>query len=191
MDKNIIRCFIAVSLPLQILDQIGLYLSRLRNTAPQIRWVRPAGIHITLKFLAEQPAAVVKNVAGELADVGRVCPPFQLQVAGTGCFPNKRKPRVFWLGLEHDKNNSLFRLHEWIDTKLEPLGFEREKRRFSPHLTLGRVKDPSHCGSVFDFLAENPFNPLKFVVQEVGLIQSELRPEGAKYTTINSYLLRL
>jgi RNA 2',3'-cyclic 3'-phosphodiesterase len=190
MSNNLIRCFIAVSLPQEILDQIGLYLQELKNISPRVRWVKPTAIHITLKFLAEQSQEMVKIVEKELTSLGEVCPPFELSVAGTGCFPNRNRPRVFWLGLEHDAKNSLFNLHEWIDQHLEPLGFEREKRRFSPHLTLGRVKEPSDHQNIFDHFARNPFPVSKFTVKEVVFMQSELRPKGAKYTPIGKYLLK-
>ena len=189
MNNNLIRCFIAISLPTNILDEIGSYLRQLKKIAPTVRWAKVAGIHLTLKFLAEQPEPIVKSIEKELIGIGGVSQPFQLTVAGAGCFPNQKRPRVFWLGLEHDQNNSLFRLHDWIDTHLEPLGFEREKRRFSPHLTLGRVKSPSEYQDIFDFFTQNPFPVMKFNVYEVVLMHSELRPEGAKYTPIHRYSL--
>ena len=190
MTTNLTRCFIAISLPREILDQIGLYLQELKEISPRVRWVKPAAIHITLKFLAEQSEEVVKVVETELTGLGEVSPPFELSVVGTGCFPNKNRPRVFWLGLEHDARNSLFKVHEWIDRHLEPLGFEREKRRFSPHLTLGRVKEPSDHQNIYDHFVQNPYPPSKFTVQEVVFMRSELRPDGAKYTAIGKYFLK-
>jgi len=189
MSNNLIRCFVAISLPQEILDQIGLYLQELKEISPRVRWVKPTAIHITLKFLAEQSQKVVNSVEKELTGLGEICPPFDLSVVGAGCFPNRNRPRVFWLGLEHDTKNSLFKLHEWIDKHLEPLGFEREKRRFSPHLTLGRVKEPSDHQNIFDHFAKYPFPISKFTVQEVVFMQSELRPEGARYTPIRTFSL--
>ncbi len=184
-----IRCFIAISLPTNILDEIGSYLQQLKKIDPTVRWAKVAGIHITLKFLAGQPEPIVNSIEKELIGICGVSQPFQLTVTGAGCFPNQKRPRVFWLGLEHDQNNSLFRLHDWIDTHLEPLGFEREKRRFSPHLTLGRVKDQAGHRPVFDYFGQNPFSPMKFMVREITLMRSELRPEGAKYTPLHRYPL--
>ena len=189
MNINLIRCFIAVSLPTTILDGIDTYLRQLKKIAPTVRWAKTAGIHITLKFLGEQSEPIVKSIEKELIGISGVSQPFQLTVAGAGCFPNQKRPRVFWLGLEHDQNNSLFRLHDWIDTHLEPLGFEHEKRRFSPHLTIGRVKDQSGHQPVFDYIGRNPFSPMKFMVREITLMRSELRSEGAKYTPIHRYPL--
>ena len=191
MNNNLIRCFIAISLPTNILDQIGSYLHQLKKISPTVRWAKVAGIHITLKFLAEQPEPTVKLIEKELLGISGVSQPFQLTVAGAGCFPNQKRPRVFWLGLEHDQNNSLIRLHDWIDTHLEPLGFEPEKRRFSPHLTLGRVKDQSGYRPVFDYFAQNPFLPMRFMVREITLMRSELRSEGAKYTPLYRYPLAM
>jgi 2'-5' RNA ligase len=187
MSHNMIRCFIAISLSDEILDELDSYLQQLKKISPGVRWVKPAAIHITLKFLGEQPAQLVGSVERELTGISDVCSPFALSVVGTGCFPNRNRPRVFWLGLEHDAQNSLFKLHEWIDKRLEPLGFTREKRRFSPHLTIGRAKEQSRYPEVFEYFTEHPFPELKFDVNEVVFMRSELRPEGAKYTPIQKY----
>ena len=125
----------------------------------------------------------LKNVSG-------LTEAFDLKVTGTGCFPNKRKPRVFWLGLQHDINNTLFKLHEWVDQKLDPLGFPREKRRFSPHLTLGRVKTEADYHHVFDFFEKSPFPTMQFKVTEVIFMRSQLHPQGAIYTPIEKYQLQ-
>jgi 2'-5' RNA ligase len=189
MNDKMIRCFIAVKLPDDILDQIKTYIRSLRDIGPDVRWVKPQGIHITLRFLGEQPRNAVENVRNELHGIPGTVPPFRLKISGTGCFPNARKPRVFWLGIDHDPENSLFKLHEWIETRLEPLGFEREKRRFSPHLTLGRTKRPADHRPLLAYLESNPFPEMSFDITEVIFMRSELRPQGAVYTPIERYAL--
>ena len=183
MDDHI-RCFIAVKLPALILNEIGDYLAQLKKTAPDIRWVKSGSIHITLKFLGEQSQSKVAEVGRKLDGVGGLVKPFNLTVSGAGCFPNRRQPRVFWLGLEQDKSNPLFQLNAWVEDQLETLGFEKEKRRFSPHLTLGRVKQPGDYARIFNFLDEHNFRSESFLVEEVSLIRSELKPSGAVYTAI-------
>lgn len=185
MDDQI-RCFIAVELPAGILDEIETYLARLKKIAPEIRWVRAGSIHITLKFLGEQPEVKVKEVAKKLEGAKGLVQPFTLTVNGAGCFPNHRQPRVFWLGLEQDKSNPLFQLHAWVEDRLALVGFEKEKRRFSPHLTLGRVKQSGDYTRVFNFLDENPLRSESFLIKEISLMQSELRPSGALYTAIKT-----
>jgi 2'-5' RNA ligase len=189
MNENLIRCFIAVSLPAEILNQINNYIQKLRQIAPDVRWVKAHGIHITLKFLAEQPQPVVTRIQENLHDITGVVNPFRLKVNGTGCFPNARRPKVFWLGLDHDPDNSLFKLHDFIENNLEPLGFLREKRRFSPHLTMGRVKLPADYQHIFSYFESSPFPVMQFNVNEVVLMRSVLRPQGAVYTPIETYEL--
>lgn len=186
MDDTI-RCFIAVELPVQVLKDIGAYLAQLRKIAPEIRWVRPESMHITLKFLGEQPAALVESVAKKMVLIKDQFSPFSLSVTGSGCFPNRRQPRVFWLGMEQDKSNPLISLHEWIDNQMESLGFEKEKRRFSPHLTLGRIKQARRHDEIFKFFDQNPFSSDRFFVDRISLMRSQLKTTGAVYTALNIF----
>ena len=190
-NQNLIRCFIAVELPPSIKNSLFEFLDRLKPISKSIKWVNPSGIHITLKFLGEIEPSEVKKVSGELQRIKGIVNPFELKISGNGAFPNKRRPRVFWLGLQQDEQRSLFRLHQWIDEQLEALGFEKEKRRFSPHLTLGRVKYPEDFSNVFDYLKDHPFEPDTLNVEEIVFMRSELKPTGAEYTVIQSYKLGL
>ena len=179
-----IRCFIAVELPAVIQDEIGTYLSQLKKIAPEVRWVRAGSIHITLKFLGEQPASMVSQIEKKMDDVRGLIEPFTLAITGGGCFPNRRQPRVFWLGLEQDKSNPLFKVNAWIEDQMAMLGFDKEKRRFSPHLTLGRVRQPGDFSGIFDFFAENPFQSEGFQVKGISLMRSDLRTSGAVYSAV-------
>jgi len=189
MTNNIIRCFIAIPLPEDLLESIGQYQQKLGQITRDVRWVKPAGIHITLKFLGEQDPSIVTSVENELVNIEGLVNPFTLLVSGAGCFPNPKRPRIFWLGLEHDVDNSLFKLHDWIDRNLEQYGFEREKRRFSPHLTIGRVKNPAGFEDIFDFFHTHPFKQHKLSVKQIVFIRSILKPDRAVYTPIRKYSL--
>ncbi len=190
MAENLIRCFIAVELPDNILKQIAAYTRHLSEKTSGVRWVRPEGIHLTLKFLGEINAARVEEVKTALTDIKNITNPFDLIIRGSGCFPNRRQPKVIWLGLEHDTSHSLFKLHDWLDVNLAGLGFEREKRRFSPHLTLGRVKNMEDFGPLFRYIDQHPFPDKVFRVDKVYYIRSTLQPSGAIYTTIADYPLK-
>jgi len=188
-STDVIRSFVAVKVPSNVLAEVEKYIQQLKQLTQDIRWVRPAAIHITLKFLGENSPDVTDQVANKLQDVSGLLPPFELTVKGTGCFPNRKRPRVFWIGLEPDADNSLFRLHQWIDINLKPLGFAREKRRFSAHLTMGRVKTQSDLTPVFSYMDTNSFLPCTFRVKSIILMKSQLQPSGAVYTPIQSYPL--
>ena len=151
--------------------------------------MRAKGIHLTIKFLGEQSPSTVLHIQNSLTKMSGIVHPFHLKISGTGCFPNPRRPRVFWLGLEHDHANSLVKIHNWIEHRLEPLGFPREKRRFSPHLTLGRVKIQADYREVFEFFDNSPFPVIPFDVSEVNLMRFQLLPQGASYSVIESYRL--
>ena len=187
MQNDFIRCFIAIQIPKLIILEIEDYINNLKKISPQIRWVNAKGIHLTLKFLGEIKPDLVHEIKNNLLPIKNVVEKFKLTVNPAGCFPNENRPRVIWLGISQDKNNSLICLHQWIEEKLIPLGFEKEKRRFSPHLTLGRVKTPSNFKDIFNYLKEHPFPEHSFIVKDIILMRSKLLPTGAEYTPLEIY----
>jgi len=129
-----IRCFVAVEIPSEMRERIGSLQSQIATEG--LRLVRPDLVHVTMKFLGDVPEGRVQMVSDALSKV-RVAP-FTARVAGMGAFPG-RAVRVVWLGLE----GNFVELYEKIEEALSPLGFEREARGFSPHVTLGRVGRPN------------------------------------------------
>jgi len=129
-----IRCFVAVDLPEGMRDEIGRIQSRVATEG--LRLVRPELVHITLKFLGEVPEERVARIVETLSGIRTA--PFPARVKGIGAFPG-RSIRVVWLGLE----GNFKPLYEKVEASLAPLGFKREKRGFSPHVTMGRVGRPS------------------------------------------------
>jgi 2'-5' RNA ligase len=189
MPDQLIRCFIAIRLPEDILNTISDYLNDLRKLTSNVRWVRPESIHLTLKFLGEVEPRSVERVKDQLSSISGLFSPFDLCFSGSGCFPGKKRPRVFWLGMEESTENTIFEIYQWIENRLQPLGFEKEKRRYSPHLTLGRVKRPENFSKLFAYLNENPISRLVLGVKEIYFMQSLLKPSGAEYRVIDSYIL--
>jgi 2'-5' RNA ligase len=189
MSDQKIRCFIAVKVPQHILEEIDNYLMHLRRIASDVRWVKVHGIHVTLKFLGEIEPKLVDQVKNSLISITGVVEPFHLSVQGSGCFPNTRKPRVFWLGLQQNPENDLFRIYKWIENKLDIHGFEREKRKFSPHLTVGRVRKEQNFAPLFDYIKKNPFSKSSFQVNSIVFMRSILKPSGAEYELIEEYKL--
>jgi 2'-5' RNA ligase len=170
MAGQLIRSFVAIKVPESVLSAVEKYIQNLKKSAPDIHWVKVSGIHITLKFLGEIQPDLVQQVQEILQPLSHLYHPFTIRVKGTGSFPNKSKPRVFWLGLVEDADKTLTDIHEWIDTNLKPLGFATEERGFSPHLTLGRVKRPQNFGELFAYM--------------------EKKPSGAEYSELKSYPLQ-
>ena len=138
-----IRAFIAVELPPAVREAVEGVVRELRSgIGDGVRWVRPEGVHLTLKFLGDIDAGSVPAVSRAMAQCAASAAPFDLFLEGVGVFPNARRPRVIWIGLG-GALEPLLALQHSIDRELEGLGFARERRPFTPHLTLGRVRDGS------------------------------------------------
>jgi 2'-5' RNA ligase len=184
-----LRTFIAIELESAIKDDVGRLQNRLRSRlAPGcVRWVRPEGMHLTLKFLGDTPLDRVEEVRVALVQAAAEIHPFTFTVAGLGCFPNTRNPRVVWVGL-HEITGALASLRDAIEAHVAPLGFPTEGRAFKPHLTLGRIQrraSKSEVREIGEVVAASVSGiESEMAVQEVLYIKSDLRPSGAVYTTL-------
>ena len=177
------RAFIAIDLDPEIKSVLNALVHGLKATRADVRWVGVGGMHLTLKFLGPIEESRAIRIRGIMDDVGRRHAPLPLRLEGTGAFPADRDPRVLWAGVAAEPG--LLALQEDLDAALEADGFEREKRAFSPHLTLGRVKGSDglaramteldkHRGDVFGAMT----------VRKLALFESLLRPEGAEYRIV-------
>jgi 2'-5' RNA ligase len=188
--------FIAIDPPEEVKGALANTINELEQAIPDVvRWVRPTGIHLTLKFLGDVNTEVVDG--GIPAAMGQALEDFQdekfqLSLSDLGIFGDQRRPRVIWAGVQGDLD-SLEKLQRSVDDAVFKLGFSREKAPFRPHLTLGRVRD-NVSPSARRPMAEAIFNrePLPSIawdVDAIHLIHSNLRPEGATYTTLGSSYL--
>ena len=184
-----LRTFIAIELDGGMRDSLRRVQDQLRERmAPgSVRWVRPEGIHLTLKFLGDTPLEEVDPVKAAMARAAAEVGPFVITVGGLGCFPNTRRPRVVWVGLE-ELTGRLVRLRDAVEAHVAPLGFPTEKRRFSPHLTLGRVQrraSKSEVREIGEVVATSALGTIgEMSVVSVCYIKSDLKPSGAVYTTL-------
>lgn len=179
-----IRCFVAVELPESIRDEIRRIEDGLRM--PGLRLVRPDLCHVTLKFLGDVPPGEIEKIREALSSVK--ADPFDVKVCGMGAFPGK-SIRVVWLGLEGDLTD-LFRL---VEDALIPFGFEQERRKFSPHVTLGRVGRPSPELSCQIATRLEKFDNVdlgSFSVDRFFLKKSTLTREGPIYEDLAEFLLQ-
>ena len=183
------RTFIAIELDEELKAHLRHIQDRLREEMPprSVRWVRPEGVHLTLKFLGDTPLAQIEAVQAALGRAAAQVGPFRFEVGGLGCFPHSRRPRVVWVGL-HEPTGALAKLHKAIEAQVAPLGFPTEKRAFHPHLTLGRVQrwaSKSEVRQVGEIVAASALGTLdEMAVERVCHIRSDLRPSGAVYTTL-------
>lgn len=182
----IMRLFIAIELPAALQERVTGAVAPLEREVPRksVRWVKPEGRHLTLKFLGEVQSAKVEAI--RLGMQGAVAPyaPLRVDLAGFGVFPNTRRPRVLWVGVEN-LDGRLAGVQSALEARMADLGFERERRRFRPHITLGRVgrnvrgQEARELAGRLEGFEIGPLGGIE--VTQVHLIRSELKPSGAVY----------
>ena len=178
------RGFVAIELPDGVKREIGEVQEQLKRSGARAAWTRPEGIHLTLKFLGEVPESGAVEVLSALRDAAKGTASFTVAVTGAGGFPSERAPRVIWLGVE-GATDQLAALQAAVDSAMAGLGFAREDRKFSPHLTLARVKYPrprDDWQQVIESIRD--VRLAEFPVKHISLMKSELRPTGAVYTEV-------
>lgn len=187
--QGAIRAFIAVDLPTSVREALGDIQQAMGEAGLQARWTRPEGVHLTLKFLGNVQPDQVPAIRAAMEEATRGFRPMEVRVADVGAFPNERRPRVVWVGLE-EPTGSLAGLQSRLEEALEPLGFEPEGRPFRPHLTLARIRSPGRAGGVLRALeAHRGVEIGKITVDRIVLYQSTLKPTGAVYTILEEVAL--
>jgi RNA 2',3'-cyclic 3'-phosphodiesterase len=183
------RLFVAVDIPAEVRQGLASLQDRLRHAQADVSWVRPENIHVTLKFLGETDEKRLPSIREALAGVARTGAPFSMEVVGVGSFGG-RVPRVVWVGVR-DGAQPLTDLARQVERVLARLGFPKEKREFTAHLTLGRVRSPRNAQGLLaavQEVREERFGTIAAKAFE--LVQSELRPSGSVYTTLERFSLR-
>ena len=185
LNTNTLRLFVAIELPEAVTWHIGEVIRRLRQQELSgIRWVRPKGVHLTLKFLGNVPESQVQSIVDAMGRASEGVAPFVVQVQGVGVFPHPRAPRVLWVGIQGDLA-PLVQLHERLEEALEARGFVREQRAFSPHLTLGRMRErlsPTEVQRLAEAMdGVREMGPVELPVTDVSLMESQLNRGGAVY----------
>ncbi len=193
------RLFVALDIDDAIRERIVRFVEGVRNFAPDARWVRPESLHVTLKFIGEQPDPAVDKIKRELAGVAGETS--EIHFRGYGFFPTLKSARVFWIGMESGR--WLAQLAAMVDEKTASLGIPKEDRPFNPHLTLARAGGGSgsprwHKGDranrtfqiLQDRLAALPTPDFgSMTPHEFFLYQSQLSPKGSKYTKLRRFEL--
>ncbi len=193
------RLFIALDIDDAIRERIARFIEGVQGFAPEARWVKPESLHVTLKFIGEQPESAVEQIKLALGTISGNAAEFQFR--GYGFFPTAKSARVFWIGME--AGPQLASLAATIDTQMAALGVAREARAFSPHLTLAR--GPGGSGAprwrkedgtnraflrLQEKLAALPAPEFgTMTAREFFLYQSQLSPKGSKYTKLARFAL--
>jgi 2'-5' RNA ligase len=185
-----VRLFVALEIPSAVRENLDALINELRaadasSSKNKARWVRTENLHVTLKFIGNVDAGKLDAIRAALAEVcsgGAV----ELHFRGLGFFPNEKRPRVLWAGIEASPN--LVTLAADIDARLEKLGIPHETREFSPHLTLARFDPPGISEKLCAAALENAAREFGAVrTGEFHLFESKTRPTGAEYTRLSSF----
>jgi 2'-5' RNA ligase len=194
LNEQTIRSFIAIELPEAV--KTGLQQLQTELTLPQysfVKCVAPEGMHLTLKFLGNISAQKVTDITGVMEQASQGVSPFQLQITEVGAFPNLKRPRVLWVGIKGEVDK-LVGWQQRLDNGLVPLGFVKEARPFTPHLTLARLRENCSPGDILHFgemvASSHVEVDYKFTVTSLNLMRSQLFPSGAVYSRLAEVKLK-
>ncbi len=180
------RCFIAINLNPSVKADIKAFIqeNNLYQNLKGVKWVKPENFHITLAFLGEISDKQAFTIKEMLENISTKHEAFSIELSGSGFFPNIKKPKVFWLGIKEQPK--LLKLKNDIDKGLTECNIQYDKKPFSPHLTIGRIKSPIKIKP--EILEELNFNTC-FWVTEIFLMKSDLFPDGPVYSELYSFKL--
>ena len=185
-----IRSFLAFELPLEIKNIVARVSEELRQSTLAAKWVKVDNIHLTVVFMGNVREDEIPAIGEGVQEVCGTFGPFDASLKGRDCFPDKRKPRVLWLGLDGDlERMSLFR--DALQKHLKAFGIKEEKRKFRPHLTLARFRKPRRI-DVKEDESLSKYEDLSSPVCMLGeliLFKSDLKPSGAEYTKLQVWPL--
>lgn len=179
-----IRAFIAVEIDPPNKQKLSELISLLKKTDTDVKWVNENQMHLTLKFLGDIEETKVGGVSRALESIIKDFKKFTISFSKIGAFPNINKPRVIWIGIDEGKD-TLKLLADKIDSELGKIGFEKEKREFKSHLTLGRVRSIKNISELADLIQKTDFQSQdKIKISSLILFQSTLTPKGAIYAPL-------
>ena len=181
-----IRTFIAVDISKAIRDRVVALQETLARASSEVKWVEPENLHVTLLFLGEVDAREVPDVCRVVADGCRDQAPFAMSVERVGCFGNPRRPRTLWVGVGAG-TQELCALHDTLEPPLLELGcYRREERKYTPHITLGRVKSDRPSDKLAAALHTHAgWKGGETLVRELLVMSSVLTPKGPEYTVLS------
>lgn len=182
--SEMIRSFIAIELPESLHKELADLQKILKKSNADVKWVNPENIHITLKFLGNCAPEQIKDIQKLLDDFTKGLIPFPIKVKAIGAFPKLDFPRVIWVGID-EPTGKLKEIAQNLDNAVSKLGFEKENREFTAHLTLGRVRSPKNKDKLKELIVKTPFaSSIDIKADKIVLFKSTLTPAGSTYTKL-------
>ncbi len=181
-----LRTFIGVDIGKAIRDRAVSLQEKLAQTGVEVKWVEPENLHVTLLFLGEVDDREVLQVCRAVAEQTQQHPSFTMSIETVGCFPNPRRPRVLWIGVGEGAQE-LCALHDGLERPLLDLGcYRREERKYTPHITLGRVKSERPADKLTAELNKHAgWRGGQTTVDEILIMSSQLSSHGPVYTVLS------
>jgi len=183
MEKSI-RSFIAIGLDRENQDRLANIQDKLKECGARVRWVKPGNIHLTLKFLGNISSTKVDKIINLLPELYNDTSPFDFTITHLGAFPKISRPNVIWAGVEHNADK-LTALASTLEHAMVSLGFPKERKKFSPHITIGRVKQFKNLTPLSEGLQTLQIRPplqQKSII--ITLYESTLTGQGPVYTAL-------
>lgn len=188
-NQRVIRTFVAICLDAELRRAISAAAERVKRLAPDVKWVAPDNFHVTLKFLGSVREDCILRVQEAVDEVAREHAAFDMTVAGLGVFPNPRRPRVIWVGIE-DGREQLVALAKAVEDRLVNAGFPKEDKPFRSHITIGRVKEGRPVGDLTEAIEGTDSDRLGVQrVESIVVMESVLKPQGPIYTPLSMHKL--
>jgi len=186
----VIRSFLAFELPVDIKRIIMAVSENVRELPLNVRWLNVTNIHLTIVFMGDVQEEQIKPIQDIVKDVCQGYGPFSIAVKGIGIFGSRRNPRVLWIGLDGAIDRMGY-FRDDLQKGLRPFGIKEEKRRFKPHLTLGRFRKGARTGAHLDDLLSKyqDLTSPECIIEELVLFKSDLKPGGAVYSKLNGWPL--
>jgi len=187
------RTFIAIELPKEIKEYLARVQNKLKASGADVKWVEPANIHLTLKFLGEIDENIKTKVIASLSEIAAGRDSFIVGLSSIGAFPGIRSPRVIWAGLSLG-DEDVKEIAKKIESDLEKIGLAKEDREFSSHITLGRTRSAKNRSELARMLEDPPETqqgPLEFYVSEITFFKSTLTPKGPVYEPLHKAILKI
>ncbi len=183
MDKAI-RAFIAVELSSAAVEELSSAQARLKTSGAEVKWTDPGCMHLTICFLGNISPSMVSAISGTLSNIAASVPAFKLKLEGIGAYPDRFSPKVIWAGVK-DGMDSCKRLSLALKAPLKDLGIVLEDRKFSAHVTLGRVRGANKLDRLRQAIDSEAFSGLsQSNIDRVVLFESRLGPAGPSYTPL-------
>lgn len=178
-----LRTFIALVLPEDARRVLQREQQNLADLVSGVKWASPRTIHVTLAFLGPTPAEAIATISTVVQETASRCKPINFTLQGIGAFPNTRSPKVIWAGMRNCA--ALLELQQQLANGLDALGFQKDKKPFNAHITLGRVRDGSARSALSELLEERHNHRFgEFQAGRLAFVHSDLQPSGPVYTLL-------